>query len=559
MFPEWLLRSRLRFGWGSMRGSRLIVRVISLGSRASSRIASGLRRGSGYEVAERYVDDDVSAYSGQARPEYERMLDDLRAGAIDAVVVWHLDRLHRQPKELEEFFEVCEEPRRDVLWPRSPARSTWRRTIGQLPRSYPRCGGHAGERRQEPPHPAQARGARASGKPSGGGSRPYGYEADKVTVRPAEAAIVEECAQPLPALASRSLDRARPERARRPDGERWRVVAAASAPDARLAADQRAARAPRRDRRRRRSGRRSSATRTSGRSGRCSPNPERRTNKAARRYLLGGLLVCSHCGERLVARPRRAGSAAMPARRGRASAAAARPTQGRPRRGVRRRGGPAPARHARAAARARAASAPKPDARALAGRRAEAAQAQLDELAAAYGQREITMPGVARRAQADRAAPDRGPQAARQGLTARSVLDGYVGNGDALRDRVGRARPQPAARDRRRRARPRRRRPRPARLQPLRRVRLTPRLAPLSQQLRHLASACGSVTLTGTPWSAQVARPTPARGPLDLQPTAPSRRAAHATPPPSTTARPAPASLPCSREARSITSSAERP
>jgi len=36
-------------------------------------------------------------------------------------------------------------------------------------------------------------------------------------------------------------------------------------------------------------------------------NPERRTNKSARRYLLGGLLVCSHCGERLVARPRAGG------------------------------------------------------------------------------------------------------------------------------------------------------------------------------------------------------------------------------------------------------------
>ena len=36
-------------------------------------------------------------------------------------------------------------------------------------------------------------------------------------------------------------------------------------------------------------------------------DPERRTNKAARRYLLGGLLVCSHCGEKLVARPRAGG------------------------------------------------------------------------------------------------------------------------------------------------------------------------------------------------------------------------------------------------------------
>jgi hypothetical protein len=35
--------------------------------------------------------------------------------------------------------------------------------------------------------------------------------------------------------------------------------------------------------------------------------PNRRTNKAVRRYLLGGLLVCSHCGEKLVARPRAGG------------------------------------------------------------------------------------------------------------------------------------------------------------------------------------------------------------------------------------------------------------
>ena len=33
-----------------------------------------------------------------------------------------------------------------------------------------------------------------AGKVSGGGSRPYGYEADKLTVRPAEAAVVKECA-----------------------------------------------------------------------------------------------------------------------------------------------------------------------------------------------------------------------------------------------------------------------------------------------------------------------------------------------------------------------------
>src|SRR5438309_10588612 len=61
----------------------------------------------GWEVVAEYVDDDVSAYSGKRRPEYSRMLNDLRCGSIGGVVVYHLDRLHRQQRELEEFFDVC--------------------------------------------------------------------------------------------------------------------------------------------------------------------------------------------------------------------------------------------------------------------------------------------------------------------------------------------------------------------------------------------------------------------------------------------------------------------
>jgi len=59
-----------------------------------------------WPIADTYIDDDVSAYSGKPRPEYRRLLDDMRAGTVDAVVVWHLDRLHRHPRELEEFFDV---------------------------------------------------------------------------------------------------------------------------------------------------------------------------------------------------------------------------------------------------------------------------------------------------------------------------------------------------------------------------------------------------------------------------------------------------------------------
>jgi site-specific DNA recombinase len=62
----------------------------------------------GWTVADVYVDNDVSAYSKKIRRQYLRMLDDLKAGHIDVVVCWHPDRLHRRPKELEEFIDIIE-------------------------------------------------------------------------------------------------------------------------------------------------------------------------------------------------------------------------------------------------------------------------------------------------------------------------------------------------------------------------------------------------------------------------------------------------------------------
>ncbi|WP_218938435.1 recombinase family protein [Modestobacter altitudinis] len=61
----------------------------------------------GWTVGEVYIDDDVSAYSGKKRPAYARMLQDLSDGRRDAVVVWHMDRLHRRPIELEQFAATC--------------------------------------------------------------------------------------------------------------------------------------------------------------------------------------------------------------------------------------------------------------------------------------------------------------------------------------------------------------------------------------------------------------------------------------------------------------------
>src|SRR3990167_7971228 len=58
----------------------------------------------GYDVAGEYVD---SGFSGKddRRPEFERLLADLRQGRADAVVVYKLDRIGRSLKHLLNLFE----------------------------------------------------------------------------------------------------------------------------------------------------------------------------------------------------------------------------------------------------------------------------------------------------------------------------------------------------------------------------------------------------------------------------------------------------------------------
>ncbi len=62
----------------------------------------------GWDIVRVYVDNDVSAFSGKRRPGYERLLADVSAGAVDVVLAWHPDRLHRSPLELEEFIVAVE-------------------------------------------------------------------------------------------------------------------------------------------------------------------------------------------------------------------------------------------------------------------------------------------------------------------------------------------------------------------------------------------------------------------------------------------------------------------
>src|SRR4051794_30939309 len=148
----------------------------------------------GWTVATVYVDNDLSAYTGKPRPEYRRMLADLRAGRVRAVLAWHTDRLHRSPRELEEFIDVCEAGgvlvetvKAGPVDLSAPAGRAVARTLGAWARYESE---HKAERiKRKTLELAQA------GKINGGGYRPYGYEQDCRTIREDEAAVIRECAR----------------------------------------------------------------------------------------------------------------------------------------------------------------------------------------------------------------------------------------------------------------------------------------------------------------------------------------------------------------------------
>ena len=62
----------------------------------------------GWPIVSVHTDNDISAYSGKRRPGYQALLTEIRDGQTDAVIVWHTDRLHRSPVELEQYVAACE-------------------------------------------------------------------------------------------------------------------------------------------------------------------------------------------------------------------------------------------------------------------------------------------------------------------------------------------------------------------------------------------------------------------------------------------------------------------
>jgi DNA invertase Pin-like site-specific DNA recombinase len=155
----------------------------------------------GWTVARVYSDNDVSAYAGKPRPGYRQLLQDIKAGELDAVLVWHVDRLYRRTAELEEYISVCQPRNVPTLSVQSgpldlatPSGRMVARTLGSVAQY---------ESEQKGERQRRANRQRAEVGKHFGTRRPFGFEIDGVTVRPDEAAAIRDAFAGL--LAGKSL------------------------------------------------------------------------------------------------------------------------------------------------------------------------------------------------------------------------------------------------------------------------------------------------------------------------------------------------------------------
>ena len=143
----------------------------------------------GWSIVGVYEDNDISAYGGRRRPGYQGLLDAVRLGAVEVVVAWHTDRLHRSPLELEEWIAVCDPRGVGVVTARAgdldlstAAGRMTARIVGAVAR-------HESEQKAERVA-RKHRELALAGKPSGR-MRAFGHHADG-SVNEVEAAVIRD-------------------------------------------------------------------------------------------------------------------------------------------------------------------------------------------------------------------------------------------------------------------------------------------------------------------------------------------------------------------------------
>jgi DNA invertase Pin-like site-specific DNA recombinase len=142
----------------------------------------------GWQMVAEFVDNDVSALSRKPRPKFTEMMGRVDAGEFDVIAARHMDRLLRRLSELEHVLERCQKTKTVIVTASDGVDTSTDggRLVARILSSVAQ-----GEVERKG---ARQRSAALQAAQQGrwvGGRRAFGYEADGVTIREAEAAVIK--------------------------------------------------------------------------------------------------------------------------------------------------------------------------------------------------------------------------------------------------------------------------------------------------------------------------------------------------------------------------------
>jgi DNA invertase Pin-like site-specific DNA recombinase len=160
----------------------------------------------GWRIAEIYAENDTSAFKRRKvrlpdgttalrvdRPAFRKLIADLAAGTVTALVAYDLDRVARDPRDLEDLIDVVEShkiPTAAVTGSLDLSTDAGV-TMARIAVAIANKSSRDTSRRVARKHLELAE----LGKVGGGGIRSYGYARDGMTIVDSEAAIIRELAE----------------------------------------------------------------------------------------------------------------------------------------------------------------------------------------------------------------------------------------------------------------------------------------------------------------------------------------------------------------------------
>lgn len=155
----------------------------------------------GWGVSEVLIENDTSAFKRRTvtlpdgstamrvvRPEFRRLLELITLGHVDGLIAYHLDRVARDPRDLEDLIDAVERTRIPVESVTGSLRlaSDADITMARIGVAIANQSSRDASRRIRRKHDELAE----RGEFAGGGARRFGYESDGVTIREDEAEVL---------------------------------------------------------------------------------------------------------------------------------------------------------------------------------------------------------------------------------------------------------------------------------------------------------------------------------------------------------------------------------